>query len=305
MFNVKELLMPSVVLCALSGNAMTKEQEPLDFSFEARTEVLNDSSVGVSELDQNTEQSDSAWEVTLTPELSYKPNDIFSVNASYDWSRKEYSEQDAFNLDLGSLHLDASAKLQGFTLGSRYDRSDAKLSGEDFLILTQRSVYVARLMHQRWYWRVSGITKDKEFPGRENRNADNAGARIDLFAFLDNAQLIWALGIASESEDANDALLDHRGLAANVSLTRKFKMLGAKSEVKIAYRYRESDYHNYDASISASRLDTGHNVSLGAKAQVLEHMAVIAEVTHRDQKSNLDSAAYDEVVASAGLVFEF
>lgn len=301
----KKIMLPALCFMMMHGNAIAEEKTPIVASFEAQTELLSDSSVGLSEIDQNTEQSDNAWQVTLSPSVEIKPNDIFSFTASYDWSRKEYFEQEQFNLDLGSVHLDGAAKVKGFTVGSRYDRSDATLSDEDFLTLTQRSVYLARLINNRWYWRVSGIEKDKSFPGREDRNAENTGGRIDLFAFLNNMQVIWAMGLASENEEANDALFDFRGLAANVSLTRKFQLFDRKSEIKFAYRFRENDYTGYDASIAATRLDRNHQASVGMKVQALEKLAFIAEVIKRDQASNFPSAEYDEVVASAGLSLAF
>src|SRR5690606_3552259 len=97
----------------------------------------------------------------------------------YSFSKRNYRDVGAFDLDMHLLYGDISYEFDQLTVGSSYYHADADLGSESFLQLGQFSVYAGKLFAGQWYLRGALNFTDKDFDQFTDRDADNEGLSLD------------------------------------------------------------------------------------------------------------------------------
>jgi len=273
--------------------------------FELSTGVEQDSNLNVVELDKTSNKSDMALLLNAKANGSWKPGEKFSVSAGYSYSGKNYREQDEFNVAIHQLSADVNYEFDAATLGASHYYARAILDTKDFLDLNQTSIYIAKLINDRFYLRAAANLQDKNFAELSGRNASNRGASADAFVFFNQGKSFVSLGVTNERENAKAHQFDYSGNSVKARVSHQF-MIGAKvQKVQVGYRYLQRDYSGITQEINAERYDKAQVLDTSWEISLSKSLALEAKAEHGNYQSNLPSADYKDNRVSVQVKFRF
>jgi hypothetical protein len=290
----------SVVLISVSQSGFAAAE------FELSTGVEQDSNLNVVELDKTSNESDLALLLNAKANGSWRPAEKLTVSGGYSYSAKKYREQDEFDLAIHQLSTDANYEFDAVTLGASHHYAKAILAAEDFLDLHQTSLYIAKLINNRFYLRAAANLQDKSFTqDLSDRNAKNRGANADAFVFFNQGKSFVSLGVSSEKENAKASEFDYSGHSVKARASHKF-MLGSKDQkVQLGYRYLERDYAGITAAINAERYDKAQVADASWEVSLSKNLSLEAKAETGKYTSNLASADYQDNRVSLQVKFRF
>lgn len=296
----------SVLLGFLAAGAFaqsTNNSFTVSGSLEAGTEY--NSNVSVSELESASGESDMAGALDAALDMNWKPAERISVDAGYSFTSRQYSDFDAFDLDMHLFYGDVSYELDLITVGANYYYADARLGGDDFLTLKQNSLYAGKLFNDSFYLRGALNRSEKDFDGFGARDADTEGLSMDAFWFFNEGMSTLVLGYAYDDENARSRAFAYESDTLRTRYTHRFSWNGRESSVQLGGRAQFRDYKGVTPEIGVPRDDKQYVLDARLEVKLLPWLAVIGQVERGDYRSRLSSADYTENRVGAGLELSF
>lgn len=291
--------------CLLYSTASLADDTKPRFSFDAGVGYLNDSNVGIADLDTNSGASDSATTYDLGLSARLPLSRRWETRIGYDYSATAYSELSEFDLGLHHALAGLTWKTGILDAGINIEKFAATLDGEDYLDMVQVSPSISRLIGNRVFLRGAYMRSDKRYDAIAGRDAVNEAWRGDIYMLIDNMDQYVAIGIQSGKEDADDAAFDYDSLRWNMSYGQLLALGSRDLKLKAKLSHEGRSYLNTDESIGDRRSDKRLRLRLAGDLQLFEHLALAAHVEHSDIRSNLASAALDKTVYGLALKATF
>ena len=291
-------------LLSALATAEAKERAP-EFGFEAGAGYQYDSNVSLAEIDQNTGEADSALLLNAGVNASLPIAGKLAFNIGYDYAQTSYRQFSQFDLALHHGNAELALGVAGFDTSVTLDRFDARLDHGKFLDITQVSPAVGRLFGERFYLRGAYVHADKSYAESETRNALNEAIRADAYLLIDGMKRYLSFGYRVDAEDAIDDELDFDGNRAMLAYGHRIELGRVDLGVKATLQYENRDYLHVTESIGERRRDQRLRASLNTTVQLTEYFAITGSADYADNRSNLASAAFDEMVYTLGLNLEF
>ncbi len=291
------LILGSLLLSTASLAGESKSR----FSFDAGIGYLEDSNVGIADLDTNSGVSDTATTYDLGLAARVPLSRRWETRFAYDYSATAYSELSEFDLGLHHALAGLTWKPGVLDAGINIEKFAATLDGEDYLDMVQVSPSIARLIGNRLYLRGAFMHADKRYDTIAGRDARNQSWRGDMYMLIDNMDQYVAIGIQSGTEEADDAAFDYESVRWNMSYGHLLELGSRDLKLKAKLSHEGRSYLNTDESIGDRRNDKRLRLRLAGDLQLLEHLELAAHIEHSDIRSNLESAALDKTVYGLAL----
>jgi len=285
--------------------ALAQQEPPLTVSGSLATGVEYNSNVSVAELESASGQSDIAATVDAGLDMSWQATGQLTVSGGYSFSSQSYQDFDNFDLDMHMLYADISQDFERFSVGANHYYADAKLGGDDFLILNQSSVYVGRLINEQWFVRGALNISDKSFSGFAARDADTSGLSLDAFWFFNQGRSSLVLGYAYDDEDTRSQAFAYEADTLRIRYSNSFMLLGLESDLQLGLRTQQRDYKGITPSIGVPRDDNHYIADTSLKMNVQPWLAVTGKLERGNYQSRLPRADYSEERVSLNVEISF
>ena len=291
----------SVPVSALAAGEAT-EEAPRAVSFEIGSGVQYDSNVAVLDLDTSANAGDAAALLELGVGYDTPRSGPVGFQAGYNFSQSLHEDFDEFDVGIHRGSASVSLDLEKLDTGAMLQYARASLDGEEFLVLTQVSPYVSKLVGQKLFLRFAYAYSDKEFatnPGRAAR-ADSVSA--DTFVFLNGLETYLVLGVRYDEEDAIDGQFDYTGHKLRAQLSRRIALGARRLTLKAQLRYETRDYERPTLSIGAPRNDDRYQFEATAELPIGERVVTAIGYKYADNRSNLSSVDFEENVIAVRFI---
>lgn len=295
-----------LALCAMSATpaAAAGESEPA-FGFDAGVGYQYDSNVNIAQLDTNTGKADTALTYELGLDGDIPITDSLSLTIGYGYTKTVYQDYSEFDLGLHQGLVQLGYRIGRFDTAIALRHFVVTLDNDRFMNIRQVSPSVSRLFGETFYLRAAYTNAEKTYEQHNERDAVNDAIGADAYFLLDGMQRYVAIGIEGASENALDAELDYDGMRLKATYGHQFQWLSRELDVKARVQMENRDYANVTEAIGAPRRDERFRASLGAGLPLSETFRLEGEAAYADNASNLDSAAYDEIVFSVNVTASF
>ena len=262
-----------------------------------------DSNVGISELDTNSNSADSARYIKGNLKLSMTPTDAWVNDLSLTYSDTAYSEQSEFDLDITTLGMASSYAFDAAKIGAHYYHANASLSSERFLSYEQYGLSVGKLIMQRGYMRLSADKVKKQFETAIDRNSNADTFRADMFWFFEGDDFI-EFALTHQNEDAVDNMFTFKSNGLVMGYSYPISVFSKVLTFKLAYQLNKRNYAN-ETEGGIGRKDDSQRIKFNASYEVLSNMDVVFAAHSGDFESTLAQADYNETIAEIGVNFHF
>ena len=301
---MKKMIFSLLLLQTFSAAKAFAANPSVDFEIDAGAQ--QDSNLTVSEIDKKSNQSDLATLLNAKADAKWKAADEkLSISGSYAYSSKTYQQYDDFDLAIHQLSADANYNFTAFTAGANYFYADANLGGNDFLNLSQTSLYISKLFNDRIYLRGASNFQNKEFSKLSSRNADNKGVSGDAFIFFNQGKTFVSVGIATENENAKAHEFDYKGKSIKARVSNKFLLWRKENKLQTGIRLVDRDYSGITAEINKKRSDKSYVADIEWEVGLSKNISIATKVERGNYNSNLPSADYSDTNTSLLLKIRF
>lgn len=298
-----------------SQPAAKRKKESITIDAEIYVGAHHDSNVNVSELDKNTDASDSGVKGVAKAKLTFQPDDKWQVNGAVQHSDTRYNNLSEFDLSITTLSGEVAYSSTWAKLGVHHYHASADLNGAEFLTYQQSGISIANSAFTKGYWRLSVDNIDKTFNNSNERNSTALSTRVDGFWFFDNQSFIQ-LGLMYQRENADSDVFDYKSHGFEAAYNHSTQIFTKPATFSLAYQLEN---RRYDSSAQTTvgdgvgqtsqstlfREDDREGVKASIKYEVLSNMNLIVSTQYRNYSSTLASADYEEVTAEFGVNFHF
>ncbi len=276
-----------------------------DFSVQLRVGAEYDSNVAVEDIDTNSGQDDVKFRFSgdLSYETSIAPDAELEIG--YRFSQSLHEEFDEFDVQThqASVELSQDYDTVGVDVGARYIH--ARLGGDSFIDLARLSAAVQGYVSEDLLVRGSYAFTDKDFAGRQDRDAKALRFTLTGYLFVDGRKtyLIGSSGL--RIEEARDPQFDFTGMRFRLELVHRLGPRNRRSRLAVGARYEARDYSSITPSISAERSDDRFRFYGRLRVPVNSWLSVEPRYEFSSYDSNLPSADYEQHIAALTLVSRF
>ena len=272
--------------------------EPSPFSLELSAGVESDSNVSVNELDANTGADDQAavFDADLDYELAL--GESTDLQLGYGLSQTSYDDFSEFDLQNHLLTGEVSRDFGDFDAGVAYRYIHTRLGGHDYMITQQASPSVSRFFGRTLFARAEYTFSDKDFDEINERDATVHAGGADLYWFLKGVRTYVVFGYRYRDENAEDAQYDYGSNNLKLRLSQRFRFMARDATLKLGWLYEQRDYASATPAIGANRDDDRNRLQAELELPLGERFFTVLDYEYGGFSSNLESADYDQHVAS-------
>lgn len=294
-----------LVLNVLCCGALANEQQSPKVTGEVSAGLEHDSNLNIVELDKSSNQSDISLLLGAKVDGKWQATEKLTLSGGYSLFTKTYQHQSEYDLRLQQFSADANFNLGLFTWGASHHYADANLDENNFLALQQSSIYIAKLINDRFYLRAAANLQGKQFAGRRERNAENVGFAGDIFVFFNESKTFVTLGISDENENAKLHELDYNANTLKAKFSQQYSGWDKQQILQLGWRYVVRDYTGINPVIARERYDSAHSSELEWEVNFNPTIALATKFEYNQYDSNLSSAKYSETRTSVTLKARF
>lgn len=287
----------------LTAQTATSTAPGLDFSGKVRAGLEYQSNVNVSELNQASDEADTARLLEAELNASWQATTNWQLFAGYSVQDKQYQEADDFNLRLRLAYLDSQYQLRATTVGVNLYHADAQLASAPFLTLTQSSIYAMHSVGDSWYLRPALTLGRKRFANLTGRNADTKSFNADSFWFSQDGRRFISFGLRYDWEKADATEFRYQAPALQLKMSTTFNAWTLPQQLQFGARVAQRRYHTL--SQAKERNDVQRQLDLQWQLELSKHFAIISKVEHGNFQSILASADYSETRTSLSVQSSF
>ena len=285
------------LLLLISPIALAQE---IHYQGEISSGIRYDSQVGVTELDQQSLQGDSAWLVSGKVNASTKAYGA-DWSAGYQLQAQQYQHLREYDLQIHTGRLGYRGQFGAWQPAVQLYHANALLAHRSFLQMDVLHISAGRAFWQQGFAQFSWQGSQKRFANYSERNARNQTAGIDLFWFAPAQQ--WQFSFKSEHEQSDSVALSYQGLQARASLKQPFQAWGMDQQLQWQLQYQQKQYRA-DAE-SFRRHDERQQMSVRWQLNLSKALSVQPSLEYSHTRSNFAAAAVQETVSSLELNWQF
>jgi len=258
--------------------------------------LLDDSNVGVDELDQLSTQGDSAITLSAKAGAKIQLAERVELRASVSLSDKSFNDFDQFDLTTSLFSLQSSYDFLKFKFGGGMRYISTDLASNSFLSNQQLYAFATHRLNKRWFFRGELNFADKEFDLESSRDTSREKIGIDAYYFLDGTKRLWSYGLqfADEQSESNNDQFSRDITTVKVKYSQLTNVFARDVRLEAQVRYQTRDYGAVDSRIGEVREDDRVRAKISAEVPIADKWFILGEYEYSDYSSNLPSADYSQ-----------
>ncbi|MGQ4277513.1 hypothetical protein ACQ5ES_10740 [Pseudidiomarina sp. E22-M8] len=294
------------MLLMLSLNVSAEEQaDAWEFGSEIEAGYRYDSNVGLTQIDENTSQSDQL--VTLRGKLqaNWQATDKLAFTASYQAEQERYREFSQYDLQIHTLTGEVSYQLPWFKVGISQHNADAKVAENDFLDFKQTSYYLGDLIGDSVYWRLAHQQITKTLTDYPQRNAKANYYSVDTFWFFAQGSRFLTFAYTKQDEVAAEPKFSFAGHQFRSSVNQTLQGWDHAQKLSLSITYQDHDYRAAWSPASTARQDQLTTLEGKWEVPLSNYFELALTAKHSNSESNAEVADYRDTTAGISFKLSF
>ncbi len=275
------------------------------FGGELSIGVKHDNRLSVTDIDTLSNEDDHSALIDFGLNYNVALTTDTELMLTYKLSQSLHNEFDEFDIQSHFLSADLKHDFGLVNAGVAYRFINTQLDNDALLDIQQVSPYVSKLFGKKIYVRAAYTYMNKDFDGRNDRDADSHAYNTDVYYFLDKTNTYVIVGYKFKDEDANDSQFDYDSHNFKVRFIKKIQLGSYKTKLKAGWRLESRDYSSVTNSIGKKRDDNRRQYKVEWEVSFSEKMSGTLEYKHSVFSSNLPVADYSHDVISASVAYKF
>jgi len=264
-----------------------------------------DDNVGLDELERATGESDEVTSLEAQGSALITLFDRTTLRVSAGIVDDAYKKFSVVDRRTESWGINLEGQFGNTTLGVNWFDVSADLNKAQFLTYSRISPYVARFLSKQWFLRGEYVYGEKEIERRPGRGADSHSVSLDSYYFIRGLKRYALLGYTYRVDDANANRYDYESHAVKLRYVHRASLGSVPVEFELETKVEDRQYKAPDPAIDTEREDTRVRFSGEIRLLLTEYVSVALHLKNSDYDSNLETAAYNDLVVGTGFRLSF
>ena len=289
----------------LTAGAPARVNAGVEFALDLAAVYSWDDNVGLDELERATGESDEVTTLEAQGSALITLFDRTTLRVSAGIVDDAYQTFSVVDRRTESWGLNLESQFGDTTLGVNWFDVSADLNKEQFLTYSRISPYVARFISKQWFLRGEYVYGEKEIERRPGRGADSHSVSLDSYYFIRGLKRYALLGYTYRVDDANANRYDYESHAIKLRYVHRASLGSVPVEVEFETKLEDRQYKAPDPAIDTEREDTRVRFSGEIRLLLTEYVSVALHLKNSDYDSNLETAAYNDLVVGTEFRLSF
>jgi len=264
-----------------------------------------DDNVGLDELERATGESDEVTSLEAKGSALITLFDRTTLRVSAGIVDDAYKKFSVVDRRTESWGINLEGQFGNTTLGVNWFDVSADLNKAQFLTYSRISPYVARFLSKQWFLRGEYVYGEKEIERRPGRGADSHSVSLDSYYFIRGLKRYALLGYTYRVDDANANRYDYESHAVKLRYVHRASLGSVPVEFELETKVEDRQYKAPDPAIDTEREDTRVRFSGEIRLLLTEYVSVALHLKNSDYDSNLETAAYNDLVVGTEFRLSF
>jgi hypothetical protein len=293
------------LILLLIGGLPARGVAGVEFALDLAAAYSWDDNVGLDELERATGESDELTTLEAQGSALITLFDSTTLRVSAGIVDDAYKTFSLVDRRTESWGLNLESQLGDTTLGVNWFDVSADLNQTQFLTYSRISPYVARFLSKQWFLRGEYVYGEKEIERRPGRGADSHSVSLDSYYFIRGLKRYALLGYTYRVDDANANRYDYESHAIKVRYVHRATLGSLPVEFELETKVEDRQYKAPDPAIDRERKDTRVRFSGEIRLLVTQYVSVALHLKNSDYDSNLETAAYNDLVVGTEVRLSF
>ena len=289
----------------LTAGAPARVNAGVEFALDLAAVYSWDDNVGLDELERATGESDEVTTLEAQGSALITLFDRTTLRVSAGIVDDAYQTFSVVDRRTESWGLNLESQFGDTTLGVNWFDVSADLNKEQFLTYSRISPYVARFISKQWFLRGEYVYGEKEIERRPGRGADSHSVSLDSYYFIRGLKRYALLGYTYRVDDANANRYDYESHAVKLRYVHRASLGSVPVEFELETKVEDRQYKAPDPAIDTEREDTRVRFSGEIRLLLTEYVSVALHLKNSDYDSNLETAAYNDLVVGTEFRLSF
>jgi len=289
----------------LTAGAPARVNAGVEFALDLAAVYSWDDNVGLDELERATGESDEVTTLEAQGSALITLFDRTTLRVSAGIVDDAYQTFSVVDRRTESWGLNLESQFGDTTLGVNWFDVSADLNKEQFLTYSRISPYVARFISKQWFLRGEYVYGEKEIERRPGRGADSHSVSLDSYYFIRGLKRYALLGYTYRVDDANANRYDYESHAIKLRYVHRASLGSVPVEFELETKVEDRQYKAPDPAIDTEREDTRVRFSGEIRLLLTEYVSVALHLKNSDYDSNLETAAYNDLVVGTEFRLSF
>jgi len=291
------LVLSGLVLSAQAQTIAKKTQSPFDL--EVTAGATYDSNVSINEIDSETAQSDTAFNLAGRIVYAHHLNKRTKINLRGSWSQRSYNDFSQYDLLTNLFSAQLQHDFGGYKLAAGLRHIATDLDSQDFLNFDQAALTLSSRLSKTIFIRSEYTYTDKQFKQSASRDTDEYSIGTDLYYFLDGSRQYWSFGYKYQDENTvNEPQFSRQIHSLKTKYHKKFQLFSRDTKFSLKGRYQIRNYDAITPSIGEVRDDDRLRFGVELQIPINLNWFVRLEYEFFDYSSNLPSADYSQNIVA-------
>jgi len=277
----------------------------IDLALDLSAAYSWDDNVGLDELERATGESDEVTSLEAQGSALITLFDRTTLRVSAGIVDDAYKKFSVVDRRTESWGINLEGQFGNTTLGVNWFDVSADLNKAQFLTYSRISPYVARFISKQWFLRGEYVYGEKEIERRPGRGADSHSVSLDSYYFIRGLKRYALLGYTYRVDDANANRYDYESHAVKLRYVHRASLGSVPVEFELETKVEDRQYKAPDPAIDTEREDTRVRFSGEIRLLLTEYVSVALHLKNSDYDSNLETAAYNDLVVGTGFRLSF
>jgi len=277
----------------------------IDLALDLSAAYSWDDNVGLDELERATGESDEVTSLEAQGSALITLFDRTTLRVSAGIVDDAYKKFSVVDRRTESWGINLEGQFGNTTLGVNWFDVSADLNKAQFLTYSRISPYVARFISKQWFLRGEYVYGEKEIERRPGRGADSHSVSLDSYYFIRGLKRYALLGYTYRVDDANANRYDYESHAVKLRYVHRASLGSVPVEFELETKVEDRQYKAPDPAIDTEREDTRVRFSGEIRLLLTEYVSVALHLKNSDYDSNLETAAYNDLVVGTEFRLSF
>jgi len=293
------------LILLLTAGAPARGIAGVEFALDLAASYSWDDNVGLDELERATGESDEVTTLEAQGSALITLFDRTTLRVSAGIVDDAYKTFSVVDRRTESWGLNLESQFGDTTLGVNWFDVSADLNKAQFLTYSRISPYVARFISKQWFLRGEYVYGEKEIERRPGRGADSHSVSLDSYYFIRGLKRYALLGYTYRVDDANANRYDYESHAIKLRYVHRASLGSMPVEFELETKVEDRQYKAPDPAIDTEREDTRVRFSGEIRLLLTEYVSVALHLKNSDYDSNLETAAYNDLVVGTEFRLSF
>lgn len=273
----------------------------MDWQGELQTGLRYDSQVAIAELDNNSQQADTAWLVNATLNGSLTTGSA-NWSAGYQLQQQRYQSLSNYNVVTHTVHGGVQLQQHQWLTTLQLHHAQANLAGDPFLQLQLAHVGLGHTLGSVGFVQLVWQGQRKTLHNASERDASSQSLGVDYLQLSTSGNTTWHGSVQWDRETAQQTELSYQGWQAQLSYLHKSVLWTRPQQWQVRYQTWQ---RHYDTTSMASRHDTRFTVQANWQLDVATDWQLQWSVERSRNQSTLSTLNYQEWVTSTQVSWQF